>query len=96
MRKSLIVAGVAALALGTTGVAHRPDACSRHRATAQVSPTKAGTKSKPKAVKFKLAVMNNPASKTTARSHGHPPEHAQGQPKGLDAVQGDRRRADRT
>ncbi len=34
--------------------------------TASVSPTKAGTKSKPKSEKLTLAVKNDPASKTTA------------------------------
>ena len=60
MRKSLIVAGVAALAFGTTGVALAQNAAPSIDATASGSPTKAGTKSKPKAVKFKLHVVNNP------------------------------------
>ena len=68
MRKSFIVAGVAALALGTTGVAYAQNPEPTIDATASVSPGKSGTKSKPKAVQFKLSVTNNPASKTTAKA----------------------------
>ncbi len=64
MRKSFLVAGVATLALGMTGVAHAQ--APSVDATASVSPTKAGTKSKPKSEKFKLTVKNDPSSKTTA------------------------------
>jgi hypothetical protein len=70
LRKSFIVAGVAALAFGTAGVAvaqtQTPDPTIE--ASVSGSPTKAGTKSKPKGVTFNLAVVNNAASKTTAKS----------------------------
>ena len=67
MRKSLLVAGTATLALCLPGVANAqtPPAPSIE-SSASVSPTKAGTKSKPKAEKLKLSVKNNPESKTTA------------------------------
>jgi hypothetical protein len=68
LRKTLIVAGVAALAFGTTGIALAQTPAPSIEATASGTPTKAGTKSKPKAVKFKLNVQNNPASKTTAKA----------------------------
>ena len=62
MRKTFLVAGVAALAVGTTGVAFAQTPEPSIEATASASPSKAGTKSKPKAVTFNLAVKNNPAS----------------------------------
>jgi len=69
LRKSFLVAGVATLVLSTTaGVAIAQTPEPSIDVTASVSPTKAGTKSKPKAVTFKLKVTNNPASKTTAKS----------------------------
>ena len=68
MRKSFLVASVATLVLGTTGVAIAQTPDPSIDVKASVSPTKAGTKSKPKAVTFKLEVTNNPASKTTAKS----------------------------
>ena len=68
MRKTFIVAGAAALALSTAGVAFAQNPDPSITATAGVSPTKSGTSSKPKAVQFKLSVTNDPASKTTAKS----------------------------
>jgi hypothetical protein len=68
LRKPLIVAAVATLALGTTGVAFAQTAEPKIDATASVSPGKSGTKSKPKAVQLKLSVKNDPASKTTAKA----------------------------
>ena len=68
MRKSFLVATVATLVLGTTGVAIAQTPDPSIDVKASVSPTKAGTKSKPKGVTFKLEVTNNPASKTTAKS----------------------------
>ena len=66
MRKSFIAAGTAALALGVAGIAYAQTPEPSIDATATVSPTKAGTKSKPKAEKLKLVVKNNADSKTTA------------------------------
>jgi hypothetical protein len=68
LRKSFLVAGVAALAFGTTGVAIAQTPAPSIDATGSGSPSKAGTKSKPKGVTFKLAVKNDPASKTTAKA----------------------------
>ncbi|HET6549347.1 MAG TPA: hypothetical protein VFG79_12860 [Solirubrobacter sp.] len=66
MRKTFLVAGVAALAFGATGVAQAQAPAPSIDATASVSPSKAGSKKKPKSEKFKLSVKNDPASKTTA------------------------------
>ncbi|WP_028065541.1 hypothetical protein [Solirubrobacter soli] len=66
MRKSFLVAGTAALALGVSGIAYA-QAEPSITATASVSPTKSGTKSKPKPVSLKLSVTNSPESKTTAK-----------------------------
>lgn len=66
MRKSFLVATVATLALGTAGVAYAQTPDPSAEVTTSVSPTKAGTKSKPKSEKLKLEVQNNEASKTTA------------------------------
>ena len=63
-----LVAGVAALAVSTAGVAYAQNPDPSITATASVSPTKAGTKSKPKSETLKLKVVNDPASKTTAKS----------------------------
>src|SRR3954447_19806176 len=68
LRKSILVAGVAAIAVSTAGVAYAQNPDPSITATASVSPSKSGTKSKPKAETFKLKVVNNPASKTTAKS----------------------------
>lgn len=65
MRKMFLAAGTAAFVLGLTGIANAQE-MPKVDATASVSPTKAGTKSKPKAEKLKLSVKNDPASKTTA------------------------------
>jgi hypothetical protein len=62
-----MAAGAAAVALGAAGVAFAQAAPSI-TATGSLSPSKAGTKAKPKAVKIKLQVTNDPASKTTAKS----------------------------
>jgi hypothetical protein len=67
LRKSLMAAGAATLALGVAGVAYAQVA-PVVTATAKLSPTKAGTKSKPKNVKFTLGVTNNKESNTTAKS----------------------------
>ncbi len=66
MRKSFLVAGVAALSLGVTSVAMAQNPAPVLDATATVSPSKAGTKSKPKSEKFKLVVKNSEESKATA------------------------------
>ena len=66
MRKPFLAAGTAALALGVAGVAYAQTPAPSIEATASVSPTKAGTKSKPKSEKLKLSVTNNRESKTTA------------------------------
>ncbi len=68
MRKSFLVAAVATLALGTAGVAIAQTPAPSIESTGSGSPSKAGTKSKPKAVNFKLDVKNNAAAKTTAKS----------------------------
>ena len=68
MRKSFLAAGTAALALGVAGIAYAQTPAPSIEATASVSPTKAGTKSKPKSEKLKLSVTNNRDSKTTAKS----------------------------
>jgi hypothetical protein len=66
LRKSFLVAGVATLSLGITSVAMAQNPAPVLDATATVSPSKAGTKSKPKSEKFKLVVKNNEESKATA------------------------------
>lgn len=66
MRKSFLAAGTAALALGAAGIAYAQTAPSV-TGTATVTPSKAGTKSKPKSVKLKLTVKNSAESKTTAK-----------------------------
>lgn len=68
MRKSLMAAGAAVLALGAAGVAYAQNPAPSITGTASVSPSKAGTKSKPKSEKFTLKVTNDGASKTTAKS----------------------------
>lgn len=68
MRKSFLVAGVATIALGTAGIAYAQDTTPSIEATGSGSPAKAGTKSSPKGVNFKLDVKNNAAAKTTAKS----------------------------
>ena len=66
MRKSLLVATTATLALGMAGAAYAQTPAPVVDATASVSPSKAGTKSKPKSEKLKLSVKNSAESKTTA------------------------------
>ena len=66
LRKPFLAAGTAALALGVAGIAYAQTPAPSIKATASVSPTKAGTKSKPKSEKLKLSVTNNRDSKTTA------------------------------
>jgi hypothetical protein len=66
LRKSFLVAGTATLALGMAGIAYAQNPAPSIESTASVSPTKAGTKSKPKAETLKLSVKNNAESKTTA------------------------------
>jgi len=63
-----MAAGAAAIALGAAGVAYAQNPAGSITGTASVSPTKAGTKSKPKNEKLTLKVTNDSASKTTASS----------------------------
>jgi hypothetical protein len=66
LRKTYIAASAATLALGVAGIAYAQNPAPTITATAKLSPTKAGTKSKPKASSVTLSVKNDPASKTTA------------------------------
>jgi len=68
LRKTFLAAGTVAFVLGTAGVAHAqtPPAPSVD-VTASLSPSKAGTKSKPKSTTLKLSINNNKESKTTAK-----------------------------
>lgn len=66
MRKTYFVAGVATLALGTAGIAYAQNPAPSIDVTASTSPGKAGTKSKPKGVQFKLNIANDQLSRTTA------------------------------
>ena len=67
MRKSFLVAGVATAVFGTAGIAYAQNAAPEPTVTVKVSPTKAGTKSKPKSEKLTLTVKNNVTeSKATA------------------------------
>jgi hypothetical protein len=69
LRKSLFVAATAALAFSTAGVAYAQTVADPSiDVTASFSPTKSGTTSKPKSEKITLKVVNNPDSKTTAKS----------------------------
>jgi hypothetical protein len=69
LRKSLIAAGAAVLAIGGAGVAYAQNAAPSIVVTPSVSPSKAGTKHKPRAEKFTLTVTNNVnESKATASS----------------------------
>ncbi len=67
MRKTLIAATAASLAVGVAGIAYAQNPAPSITVTAKVSPTKAGTKSKPKATSVTVGVTNDPASKTTAK-----------------------------
>lgn len=66
MRKSFLVASVATLALGTAGIAYAQNPAPSINVTASASPSKAGTKKKPKGVQFKLNITNDQLSRTTA------------------------------
>jgi hypothetical protein len=67
LRKSFLVAGVATAVFGTAGIAYAQNAAPEPTVTVKVSPTKAGTKSKPKSEKLTLTVKNNVSeSKATA------------------------------
>jgi hypothetical protein len=66
LRKSFMVAGAATLAIGAAGVAYAQNPAGQVTVTAKVTPTKAGTKAKPKASKIVLNVVNSAESKTTA------------------------------
>jgi hypothetical protein len=68
LRKTFIAASAAALAVGAAGVAYAQNPAPSITVTAKVSPTKAGTKTKPKAGSVTVKVVNDPASKTTAKS----------------------------
>src|SRR5690348_17353685 len=68
LRKPLIAAAAAALAVSTAGVAYAQNPDPSITVTSSVSPSKAGTKKKPKSETLKLKVVNDPASKTTAKS----------------------------
>ena len=66
MRKSFLVAAVATLAFGVTGVAHAQEPRPR-RSTSRFSAEQGGHQvSKPKATKLVLTITNSEASKTTA------------------------------
>jgi hypothetical protein len=67
LRKSLIAAGAAALAIGGAGIAYAQNAAPSITVKTSVSPSKAGTKKKPRAEKFTIDVQNNvDQSKATA------------------------------
>jgi hypothetical protein len=67
LRKSLIAAGAAVLAISGAGVAYAQNAAPSIVVNTSVSPSKAGTKKKPKAEKFTITVTNNVSeSKATA------------------------------
>jgi len=61
LRKFLIAAGVAVLALSGAEAAHAQSAAPSISVKASFSPSKAGTKKKPKAAKFSITVTNNVA-----------------------------------
>lgn len=66
MRKPFLVAGVATLALGVSGPAYAQNPAPELDVNVKVSPTKAGTKKKPKNTKLSLEVKNSEESKATA------------------------------
>jgi hypothetical protein len=69
LRKSLMAAGAAALAIGGAATAYAQVAPPQIVVAPKVSPTKSGTKKKPKAISFDLTVTNNvDQSKATASS----------------------------
>jgi hypothetical protein len=57
----------ATVAVGAAGVAYAQTPAGVVTVTAKITPTKAGTKSKPKASKIALSVKNSAESKTTAK-----------------------------
>ena len=61
MRKSLIAAGAAVLVLSGAGVAYAQTAAPSIVAKTSFSPSKTGTKKKPRAAKFTITVTNNVA-----------------------------------
>jgi hypothetical protein len=68
LRKSLLVAGTATLAVGVSGIAVAQTPAPSIEVSASASPSKAGTKSKPRSHKLTLSVKNNVESKSTAKS----------------------------
>ena len=66
MRKPLIAALTALMALALTAVAIAQNPAPSIDVTATVSPTKAGTKKKPKSEKVNLTIINSKESKTSA------------------------------
>jgi hypothetical protein len=67
LRKTFIAAGAATLAVGVAGIAYAQNPAPKITVTAKVSPSKAGTAKKPKAVSVSVGVTNDPSSKTTAK-----------------------------
>lgn len=65
MRKTFMAAGAAALTLGVAAVAYAQNPPPAPTLDVGLTPTKAGTKSKPANAKLKLTVVNNVESKTT-------------------------------
>ena len=67
MRKYLIaaLAATTVLAVGTTAVAQAPEATM----SVKTSPTKAGTKKKPKSEKLQLTVTNNNTKRTASAAN---------------------------
>jgi hypothetical protein len=69
LRKSLIAVGAAVLAISGAGVAYAQNAAPSIVVNTSLSPSKAGTKKKPRATKFTITVTNNVnESKATANS----------------------------
>jgi len=66
LRKSFLVAGTAALALASTGVAIAQDQPTTS-VSVTLSPNKAGTTKKPRATKIALKVTNNATSQTASQ-----------------------------
>jgi hypothetical protein len=66
LRKTLIAALTALTALALTAVALAQNPAPSIDVTATVSPTKAGTKTRPKSEKVNLTIINNKESKTSA------------------------------
>jgi hypothetical protein len=67
LRKSLMAVGAAVLAISGAGVAYAQNAAPSIVVNTSVSPSKAGTKKKPRAAKFTITVTNNVTeSKATA------------------------------